>query len=148
MIDKADDSPNFEILGKKYLEEKHINDALFLRLNHDNRKTRNELDTLLLEIKTSILRIYDCAELEKVKISRHRYTAHMNPQPRDLSKFRPDADVSQMKSSDLRLLTDRMAFVLDKVRFLSERSRFDSEDRARRARNESFEFWRMVTGSR
>jgi len=147
LTDKAKDSINFGILGDKYLREEIINHALFMRFNSDKTKDKKEFDAILQEIRSSIEKIYRCPELEKVKIFRHRYTAHMIPRPRDLDKFGPDADVDQMNSSDLRLLTDRLVFVLDRVEYLSKRSMFGSEDRGRMAKREALELWQTVANS-
>jgi hypothetical protein len=102
---------------------------------------------LLISKSLEINGLYQLSVQKSVKIcpvtanAGQRYTAHKIPHPRDLDKFGPGADANVLQSDELRRLTDKMALILDKVKYLSDRSMFGFRDIATMARDEALEFW-------
>lgn len=144
LTDRQPDAETFPRLRADFLTDLDLLDRLFGKFNYDGRKDRREFDGRVANAIQLIEDICASDDVKRVRIFRQRYTGHLIPEPRELKKFGPIADVHQFSSAELRRITDGLSEVISQLFYLHERSTYPYNDIARLARNESLDLWNQV----
>lgn len=123
------------------LKDHELLKSLMPSFNYDGRKTFEELRQLRDEVIALFEQVANSLEFEKLTVYRTRFVAHRAPHPRTLKNFRPEADVVELSSAELRWLTDVLSVIADKVAYMIDRSGFPADDIAHMAQDEAHALW-------
>ena len=140
LIKNDKDAWNYPKLMRK-LEDQELLESLMPSFNHDGRKSFEELAKLRDEAVALFEQAANSLEFEKLTVYRAKLVAHRAPKPRALKKARPEADVVELSSAELRWLTDVLSVVADKVAYMIDRSGFPADDIAHLAQDEAYALW-------
>lgn len=143
LTDRQPDAETFPRM-KGYLEDPDLLDRLFDEYNYDGRKTRSEFHDYVVETVQFIDDICSSDEVKRVRMFRQRYTGHLIPNPRELEKFGPTADVHQFTSAEIRRITDGLSEVVSHLFYLHDRTTYPYADIARLARDDALQLWNQI----
>jgi hypothetical protein len=103
-------------------------DLMYARYNHDGRKDRDNFNESLEAVLNKIEKLYKSSEKWKVSIFRHRFVAHLVPNPRDLKHLPSSADVQRLLQPQIKEIVDEIASIIDHILFLDNRDMFPKGD--------------------
>jgi len=140
LIEKSPDAISFPQL-MRMLEDNSTLQLFMPSFNHDGQKSFEELIGIRDGVVEQFKSILESEYFQKVDIYRNRFIAHRVRNPRNLQKYPPSANVTELSSAELRWLTDSLSAIADKINYMSDRSGFPAEDIARIAQNEAHSLW-------
>lgn len=140
LIKNDSDAWNYPSL-LRMLDDDELLVSLMPSFNHDGRKTFEELRQIRDEVAALFGQIANSLAFEKLIVYRTRFVAHRTPHPGTLKRFRPEADVVELSSAELRWLTDVLSIIADKVAYMVDRADFAADEIAHMAQDEAHALW-------
>tara|TARA_R110002051_G_C8731067_1_gene497869 strand:- start:1519 stop:2190 length:672 start_codon:yes stop_codon:yes gene_type:complete len=142
LIEDSNDATNFPLL-MRMLNDDSILQLLMPSFNHDGRQSFADLVGLRDGVLEQFEDVQKSEYFQKVDVYRNRFVAHRVPSPRNLKRYPPSANVTELSSAELRWLTDSLAAIANRINYMSARSGFPAEDIARLAQFEAHALWNL-----